>query len=44
MAARLARNGYRFSVAVNLIVLSKQFRMIRGNPTLARDDASDNNP
>ncbi len=30
MLARLEKNDYRFSVAVETIVLSKQFRMIRG--------------
>ena len=30
MLARLANNDYRFSIAVETIVLSKQFRMIRG--------------
>ena len=30
MITRLAENDYRFSVAVETIVLSKQFRMIRG--------------
>ena len=30
MIASLARNGYRFSLAVEMIVRSPQFRMIRG--------------
>jgi hypothetical protein len=30
MLARLAKDDYRFSVAVETIVFSKQFRMIRG--------------
>ena len=30
MQKRLAKNGYRFSVAVEAIVTSKQFRNIRG--------------
>ena len=30
MQQQLAKNGYRFSVAVETIVLSQQFRMIRG--------------
>ena len=32
MLRRLARTGFRFSVAVETIVLSRQFRMIRGTP------------
>ena len=44
MATGLAKNDYRFSVAVKWIVLSKQFRMIRGNSTPARNDAPDKNP
>jgi hypothetical protein len=30
MQKRLAKNGYRFSVAVEMIVTSEQFRNIRG--------------
>ena len=35
MADRLAHNDYRFSVAAELVVLSKQFRMIRGSQNTA---------
>jgi hypothetical protein len=31
MIERLHKNDYRFSAAIETIVLSKQFRMIRGN-------------
>ena len=31
---RLAKNDYRFSVAVEMIVQSRQFRHIRGKPDL----------
>ncbi|MFM9194389.1 MAG: DUF1585 domain-containing protein, partial [Planctomycetia bacterium] len=38
MAARLAADGYRVSVAIDAIVTSPQFRMIRGRD--AADDAT----
>ncbi|MBI5760920.1 MAG: DUF1592 domain-containing protein [Planctomycetales bacterium] len=37
MQQQLARNGYRFSVAVETIVSSQQFRMIRGATSLAEE-------
>ena len=35
MLRRLAKTGFRFSVAVETIVLSQQFRMIRATPAAA---------
>jgi len=37
MQKRLAKNGYRFSVAVEMIVTSEQFRSIRSVPA-AKDN------
>ncbi|QDU35723.1 hypothetical protein Mal4_00050 [Maioricimonas rarisocia] len=48
MMAALAANEYRFSVAVETVVLSPQFRMIRGRDAtdtpLAKEAASDASP
>ena len=43
MADRLDHNDYRFSVAAELVVLSKQFRNVRESQNAAVDGAPGNN-
>lgn len=40
METQLARNGYRFSIAADLIVRSRQFREIRGEPKAPTSQAA----